>query len=69
MRQQLVETALAWEKIFSIAPAITSTVAEYDAARLIGLDENTYSSLMQDTTAVQKGFDFKAYGEQGAVNV
>lgn len=62
MRQQLVETALAWEKTFGNAPAITSTVAEYDAARLIGLNENTYSSLMRNATAVQKGFDFKAYG-------
>ncbi len=54
--------ALAWEKTFGNAPAITSTVAEYDAARLIGLNEETYSSLMQNATAVQKGFDFKAYG-------
>lgn len=62
MRQQLIETALAWEKAYGNAPAITPTVAEYDAARLIGLDESTYSSLMQTATAVQKGFDFKAYG-------
>lgn len=62
MRQQLVQTTLAWEKLYGNAPAITATLSEYDAAKLLGLSDDKYSSLMQNATAVQKGFDFKAYG-------
>jgi hypothetical protein len=62
MRQQLVETALAWEKLYGNAPAITCTLSEYDAAKLLGLSDDAYSELMQDATAVQKGYDFCAHG-------
>lgn len=58
LRQQLVEIALAWEDAFGNAPSITSILSEYDAAILVGCSEAEYSSTMQGTTAVQRGYDF-----------
>ncbi len=58
LRDKLVETALEWQKKFGVAPQITSTLSEFDAAILIGMTENEYSEYMKDKTAVQKGFDF-----------
>jgi hypothetical protein len=58
LRQQLVETALAWEKAFCNAPAITSAVSELDAALLVGLTYEQYSDAVKGTTAVTKGSDF-----------
>jgi hypothetical protein len=62
LRQQLVATALAWETAFGNAPAITSTLSEYDAAHMIGCNLEEYSKCMQGVTAVQKGYDFKFNG-------
>lgn len=64
LRHQLVETALAWERAFGNAPAITSTLAEYDAAMLLGLSLQQYSFAMQGATAVQKGHDFAFNGKR-----
>lgn len=58
IRQQLVSTALEWQKRFGVAPAITSALSEYDAALLVGCSEDDYSRYMQDKTAVAKGADF-----------
>jgi hypothetical protein len=58
IRKNLVELALEWQKKFGVAPAITSTLSEYDAAMLVGMSESDYSDFMQNQTAVQKGYDF-----------
>jgi hypothetical protein len=58
LRNQLVTTALEWQKRFGVAPAITSAISEYDAAILVGCPEDEYSDYMQDKTAVSKGCDF-----------
>ena len=58
MRNKLVTLALSWQKKFGVAPSITSTISEYDAAMLVGMSENEYSAYMKDKTAVNKGSDF-----------
>jgi hypothetical protein len=58
LRQQLVTTALEWQRRFGVAPAITSALSEYDGAMLVGCPEEDYSLYMQDKTAVAKGTDF-----------
>ena len=58
LREKLVEITLEWEKQFGVAPNITGTVSEYDAAMLVGMSEKEYSNYMQGMTAVHKGFDF-----------
>ena len=58
LREQLVETTLAWERAFCNAPLITTVLSEYDAARLLDCSIDAYSCAMQGMTAVQKGHDF-----------
>ena len=58
LRNKLVETALEWQKLFGVAPHITTAISEYDAAILIGSTEKEYSEYMQNQTAVSKGSDF-----------
>ena len=58
LRDKLVEVALEWQTQFGVAPSITSTVSEYDAAMLVGMSESEYSEYMKDKTAVSKGSDF-----------
>ena len=58
LRNKLVEIALQWQERYGVAPSITSTISEYDAAMLIGMSENEYSAYMKDKTAVNKGSDF-----------
>ena len=58
LREQLVSIALAWEKEFTVAPAITSAISEYDAARLLGCSEDEFKEAMKGQTAVTKGTDF-----------
>jgi len=58
LRQQLIETALAWEGAFGNAPSITSALSELDAALLVGCSYEEYSACMQGKTTVQKGYDF-----------
>lgn len=64
LRRQLVECALAWERAFGNAPAITSAVSEYDAASLVGHTPESYSAAMQGMTTVQRGYDFKFNGKR-----
>ena len=58
IRQQLISTALEWQRRFGVAPAITSALSEYDAAMLVGCPEEDYSRYMQNRTAVSRGADF-----------
>lgn len=58
LRNKLVEIALQWQEKYGVAPSITSTISEYDAAMLVGMSENEYSAYMKDKTAVNKGSDF-----------
>ena len=58
LRNKLVEVALQWQACFGVAPSITSSISEYDAAMLVGMSEKEYSDYMKDKTAVVKGTDF-----------
>ena len=58
LRSRLVDIALLWERAFGNAPAITSAISEYDAARIVGCPIDLYSASMQGATAVQRGHDF-----------
>lgn len=58
VRCRLVSVALEWQRLFGVAPAITSALSEYDAAMLVGCSVDEYSKFMQDRTAVSKGLDF-----------
>lgn len=62
LRDRLVTTALAWERRYSVAPAITSALSEYDAARLIGHDDESFSLDCVGRTAVSRGCDFTHAG-------
>lgn len=64
LRQQLISTALEWQRCFGVAPAITSALSEYDAAILVGCSEEDYSKYMQDKTAVVRGADFVHKGKK-----
>lgn len=59
LRDRLITVALEWECAFGNAPAITSTLSEFDAAILLGLTPEEYEECMRGATAVQKGYDFK----------
>lgn len=58
MRDRLVSMALEWEAAYCNAPAITSTLSEYDAGMLIGMSDEQYREAIKGTTAVQRGHDF-----------
>ena len=64
LRDRLVEAALEWQRRYGVAPHITAALSEYDASRLIGMPEQSYSDYMQDKTAVSKGADFEWNGER-----
>jgi hypothetical protein len=64
LRQQLVQTVIAWERAFGNAPSITSALSEYDAAHLLGCATEDYSALMQGMTSVQQGYDFVFNGKK-----
>ena len=58
LRDKLADIALQWQASFGVAPSITSSISEYDAAMLVGMSEKEYSDYMRDKTAVVKGTDF-----------
>jgi hypothetical protein len=64
IRDSLVKIALEWESKFTVMPQITSAIAEYDAAQLLGCDEQTFSKIMVGQTAVTKGHDFIYNGKK-----
>lgn len=63
LRERLVRIALDWQVKYGVAPSITLTLSEYDAARLIGCSDDEYSMQGQDRTAVSKGYDFEFQGK------
>lgn len=52
LRDKLADIALQWQASFGVAPSITSSISEYDAAMLVGMSEKEYSDYMRDKTAV-----------------
>ncbi|MCY1206642.1 hypothetical protein D9M72_182160 [compost metagenome] len=64
LRDRLVTVTLEWERAFGNAPAITSTLSEFDAAILLGLTLEEYEESMRGATAVQKGYDFRYQGKR-----
>jgi hypothetical protein len=51
LRQNLVGVALEWERFFGVGPNITSIISEWDAAKLVGLNEPVYCKDGQKRTA------------------
>ena len=62
LRQKLVGVALEWERYFGVGPNITSIISEWDAAKLVEMDESVYCADGQKRTAVTKGVDFRCNG-------
>jgi len=58
LRSRLVGIALRWQERFGVAPAVTSALSELDAAVLVGMTEDEYSSNCASRTAVTRGCDF-----------
>ena len=52
LRDKLADIALQWQASFGVAPSITSSISEYDAAMLVGMSEKEYSDYMRDKPAV-----------------
>ena len=61
LRAALVSIALEWERRYGVAPAITSAISEYDAARLVGHSPDSLALDCVGRTAVARGTDFR-YG-------
>jgi hypothetical protein len=59
IRARLVRVALDWQRLFGVAPAITSAISEYDASILVGMTEKEYCQSCKDRTAVTPGYDFE----------
>lgn len=59
LRERLIATALEWEAAYSVAPAITSALSEYDAAMLARLTDENFRRAVSGATAVRKGYDFE----------
>ena len=55
---RLVAVTLEWERVFGVAPSITSAVSEYDAAYLVGHTDESYGKACVGRTAVTRGCDF-----------
>ena len=58
LREDLVRSALWWQRACGVAPHITSAISEFDASRLVGMPFLKYSTYMQDKTFVSPGADF-----------
>lgn len=58
LRRDLVNNAIDWERRFGVAPSITGSIAELDAALLVGASIDAYASGTKGISAVRKGFDF-----------
>ena len=64
LREQLVQTGLEWERRFGVAPSITSTLSEYDAAQLVGHNDDSFAGDCVGRTAVTRGSDFTYLGKR-----
>lgn len=62
LRDTLVSVALQWQARYGVAPAITSTISELDAALLVGMTDDEYAADCATRTAVTKGHDFVHHG-------
>jgi hypothetical protein len=62
LRSRLVDIAIEWQQRFGVAPQITSAISEYDAARLVGHTDDSFSVDCIGRTAVSKGADFACRG-------
>lgn len=62
LREESVAVALKWQEQFGEAPHVTSAVAEYDAAKLVGMLEDDYGVYMNGRTVVSEGADFEYKG-------
>lgn len=62
LRNRLIEVALEWEKHFGVAPSITSSISEVDAAQLVGMNEDAYCADGGRRTPVSKDVDFVCNG-------
>jgi hypothetical protein len=58
IRKNYATPLLPWERVFGVAPSITSAVSEYDAACLIGHTDESYGKACVGRTAVTHGCDF-----------
>jgi len=58
LRDRLVAVTLEWERVFAVAPSITSALSEYDAACLVGHTDESYGHACIGRTAVTRGCDF-----------
>lgn len=59
LRELLVQISLEWERRFAVAPQITASIAEYDAAELVGSSLRIGEGRKRSDTAVIKGVDFR----------
>ena len=59
LRELLVQISLEWERRFAVAPQITASIAEYDAAKLVGSSLRIGEGRKRSDTAVIKGVDFR----------
>lgn len=57
-----MSAVLEWRARFGVAPAITSAVSEYDAARLLGHDDASFRLDCVGRTAMTRGCDFTHRG-------
>jgi hypothetical protein len=64
LRDRLVAAALEWQERFGVAPSITSTLSEYDAALLVGHSPDSFGRDCVNRTAVTKGCDFTFDGRR-----
>ena len=62
LRDLLVQVSLEWERRFAVAPQITASIAEYDAAKLVGTSLRIGKGRIGTETAVTKGVDFRRQG-------
>lgn len=62
LRAALIAIALEWEQRYGVAPAITSVISEYDAARLVGHSPESLAHDGVGRTAVTRGVDFRHNG-------
>ncbi len=58
LRNELIKISLEWQKEMGVAPAIVSSVSEYDASVLVGCPYEEYCQDGIKKTAVTKGYDF-----------
>ena len=62
LRDTLVAVARLWQDRYGVAPALTSSISELDAAMLIGMTDDEYAQDCASRTAVTKGYDFTHQG-------